>query len=67
MITLTLNGELRSLPQQQTVLDFLSERDLQPRFVVVEHNGSVLSRDRFGEVLLSEGDVVEIVHMMGGG
>ncbi len=66
-IPLTINGEPRQLGTEQTVLQFLQEREIHPQYVVVEHNGAVLPREQYGDTLLRAGDVVEIVHMMGGG
>lgn len=41
---------------------------IDPRLVVVEHNRSILrDRDEFDSLRLSNGDVVEIVHFVGGG
>jgi thiazole synthase len=33
----------------------------------VEHNGEIIKRDRLAEVRLSEGDTLEIIHVVGGG
>ena len=67
MIELTVNGESQSLGEPTTILEFLATHELQPTIVVVEHNGEIVPRDRFGEVTLQNGDVVEIVQMMAGG
>jgi sulfur carrier protein len=40
---------------------------VNPVLVAVEHNGDIVKRDRFGEVLLADGDRLEIIHMVGGG
>lgn len=67
MIRVTLNGKPRELPHECTVLALLEEREVNPVLVAVEHNGDIVQRERFGEVLLREGDTIEIVHMVGGG
>lgn len=67
MITLTLNGEERSLPGERTIQQFLEERGVKPQYVVVELNGAIVPRERYAETPLRQGDVVEMVQMMGGG
>jgi thiamine biosynthesis protein ThiS len=49
------------------VAAFIKERDLDPRFVVVELNGEPLERARYDEVELSAGDRLELVRAVAGG
>jgi thiamine biosynthesis protein ThiS len=68
MITLTVNGTPRELERNSTVAGLLGSLSIDPRLVVVEHNRSILrDRDSFGSLQLNDGDVVEIVHFVGGG
>jgi thiamine biosynthesis protein ThiS len=66
-IQVTLNGTEREVAPDLTVLGLLESLDLVPGMVVVEHNREILSRDRYGEVSVSEGDTLELVHFVGGG
>ena len=66
-MNLTVNGKPREVDGPGTVLDFLVANAVNPQLVAVEHNGVILKRERYGETKLSEGDVLEIVHMVGGG
>ncbi len=67
-VTLTVNGEDRDFPAGSSVADLLESYKLDPRLVVVEHNRSVLrNRDAYASIALTTGDVVEIVHFVGGG
>lgn len=67
-VVLTVNGEERELPAGSSVADLLRAHQLDPRMVVVEHNRVVLrDRDGYARIELSRGDVVEIVHFVGGG
>ncbi len=67
-VTLTVNGEDRDFPAGSSVADLLESHKLDPRLVVVEHNRSVLrDRDAYATIALATGDVVEIVHFVGGG
>ena len=46
---------------------FFAGRELHERLVVVERNGEIIKRAAFLEVTLEEGDLIEIVHFVGGG
>jgi len=67
-LEVTVNGDRRALPAGSTVASLLAAHDLDPRLVVVELNREILrDRERFADVALAPGDVVEIVHFVGGG
>ena len=62
----TVNGSTREV--SGSLSDLLSSLSLDPRSVVVEHNGKIIrERASLSSTALSEGDVVEIVHFVGGG
>ena len=61
------NGKSYELADDMTVADFVRQRGLDPRFVVVEHNGEALERIRYDEVRLSDGDRLELVRAVAGG
>jgi thiamine biosynthesis protein ThiS len=67
-IALTVNGAERRIPTGWTLADLLASLVLDPRVVVIEHNGIIL-RDRaaFASLPLAEDDTLEIVHFVGGG
>ena len=62
-----LNGEPLALPAPCTLTDLLIAQGLAERRVAVEVNGEIVPRGRHAEHLLADGDVVEIVHALGGG
>lgn len=66
-LTITANGEDRSIPPGTTVSEFIKMANLPPERVAVEHNGRILPRDRFAAVKLEEGDRLEVVTLVGGG
>ncbi|MEO8193146.1 MAG: sulfur carrier protein ThiS [Gemmatimonadales bacterium] len=67
-ITLTVNGAPRELAPNSTIAALLGSLGLDPRLVVVEHNRAILrDRDAYRSLDLNDGDVVEIVHFVGGG
>ena len=55
------------LEESVTILGFLEAHKLRREMVVVERNGEILSRERFEQVSVEHGDVLEIVQMMAGG
>jgi len=66
-IEITLNGEPRRVPAGLTVAALLAELGLNPGLVVVEHNREILERARLAETPVGAGDVLELVHFVGGG
>ena len=67
MISLQINGKPVELDARTSLQDYLSRLGVNPKAVAVEHNGVILERDAYPKVMLGEGDVVEIVRMVGGG
>ena len=67
-VSLTVNGEERDFPAGSSVADVLASHKLDPRMVVVEHNRAILrDRDAYSGIIVGGGDVLEIVHFVGGG
>jgi thiamine biosynthesis protein ThiS len=66
-VHITLNGEPYELDRPLSVNSLLEQLDIDPRRVAVEHNLAILKRHRFGEVIVDDGDRVEIVNFVGGG
>jgi thiamine biosynthesis protein ThiS len=62
-----LNGETRELRDGLTVAELVGELGLRARRIAVEVNLDILPRDDYGGRALRDGDVVEIVHFIGGG
>ena len=63
----TLNGRSREVPDPCTVEELILAADLDPRFVIVEHNGEPLERKRYGNVAVAAGDRLELVRAVAGG
>ena len=63
----TVNGEARDLRDGVTVDELVGDLGLQARRIAVEINLDVLPRAEYTARSLHEGDVVEIVHFIGGG
>jgi len=63
---ITLNGEPRQT-NAITIADLVRELELEPTKVAVERNREIAPRSTLGQVSISDGDVLEIVHFVGGG
>ena len=66
-ITVTVNGEQQQLAAGATVADLVATMDLQGRRVAVECNLEIVPKTEHATTLLKTGDVLEIVHAIGGG
>ncbi len=67
LIVLRVNGEERTAPGGVTLDQVLVALGYQPRLVVVEFNGSILSRQNWPSQPVVESDVLEVVTIVGGG
>ncbi|TMF38102.1 MAG: sulfur carrier protein ThiS [Chloroflexi bacterium] len=67
VISVQINGKKVELGEPTPLLVYLGRLGVDPRAVAVEHNGEIIQRSAFGDVLLRDGDRVEIVRMVGGG
>ncbi len=63
----TVNGVSREIAASTTVRGLIELLDLTGGPVAVERNGDVVPRAEHPSVALAEGDVMEIVHFVGGG
>lgn len=66
-VAIQLNGKETRFPPETTIEAFLETRALQGKLVVVEINGAIVPRPEFGSRRFAAGDVVEVVHFVGGG
>lgn len=66
-MTIILNGERREVGEGLTLAALLAEIGLRPEHVAVEVNRDLVPRARHGEAQLAEGDVLEVVTLVGGG
>jgi sulfur carrier protein len=64
---LVVNGSPREVPEGLTVSGLIEHLELTEGPVAVERNLEVVPRAEHARTVLSEGDVVEIVHFVGGG
>ena len=62
-----VNGEAKEVPEGTTVRRLVELLGLADGPVAVEKNGDIVRRAQHVSDVLLEGDVVEIVHFVGGG
>ncbi len=63
----TVNGEGQEVPVGTTVRGLIELLTLTEGPVAVERNGEVVPRAEHGSAGLAEGDILEVVHFVGGG
>jgi sulfur carrier protein len=62
-----VNGQPREISAGTSVSALLAELQLDPRFLAVERNLELVSRDAHAHTQLTEGDRIEVVTLVGGG
>ena len=61
-----INGE--KIENNEIILSsYLEENGINPQRIAVELNGEILPKSQYGDTVLKDGDVVEIVNFVGGG
>jgi thiamine biosynthesis protein ThiS len=64
---LQINGEEKRFDSPLTLAALIEGMGMKADRVAVELNRDIVSRDRWAETALSDGDKLEIVHFVGGG
>ena len=62
-----INGEDHEIAAELSLGALLEQLRIRPGRVVVERNRDIVPREAYGATLLAEGDILEIVHFVGGG
>jgi len=62
-----INGEDREIDDGLTLTALLESLQIRPGRVVVERNRDIVPRDNYNATLINDGDILEIVHFVGGG
>ncbi len=68
-MNITVNGRTRvvDVGDAPTVARVIQALGMEGKRIAVERNGSIVSRSRYDDTLLDEGDRLEIVGAVGGG
>jgi thiamine biosynthesis protein ThiS len=64
---LIVNGEPCDLEDKATISGLLAALELDDRRLGVEVNREIVPKSAYAATLLREGDLIEIVHFVGGG
>ena len=67
MLIINLNGESHEVADGTTVASLIDELGMRPELLAVERNRDIVPKAAYGEEILRDGDVVEIVTFVGGG
>jgi sulfur carrier protein len=67
VIVLQINGRKVQLEGPTALLAYVESLGISSRAVAVERNGVIIERDEYAATTLEDGDLVEIVRMVGGG
>ena len=62
-----VNGERRELPEGRTVTQVLGLLGIERARVAVERNRIIVKRADHDTTVVEDGDVLEIIHFVGGG
>lgn len=66
-ISIRINGEHRRVREGMSLAELASELGFVPEKVAVERNLEVVPRSTLANVMVEDGDELEIVHFVGGG
>jgi sulfur carrier protein len=64
---ITCNGETKEIPSNTTLVSFITDMNLNPDTVVAECDGRIIKRDEYDTLILSDGNVLELIRFVGGG
>jgi len=67
MITVTINGQPTTVAGPTTVAAYVETLPPNRRHVAVAINSEVIPRERWPDTTIDEGDIIEVVRMVGGG
>jgi len=63
---IVVNGKEEST-DQDTILNYVLEKKLEPKTVIVEYNFKIVKKDTWNDVKIKDGDNLEILNFVGGG
>jgi thiamine biosynthesis protein ThiS len=66
-MNITLNGEDIAFENSLSVVELIEHYKLNPKTVVIELNGDILEKGRYGQTQVNDNDTIEMVVFVGGG
>jgi sulfur carrier protein len=62
-----INGKVEEAQSGSRLLEIIEKKGLVEKAVVIEYNNTIPARQSWHEILINEGDNIEIVCFVGGG
>ena len=66
-MNIIVNGTSQQLASAKNLSDIVNSYCKQPKHVITELNGAIISADQWAQTSLKDGDALEIVTFVGGG
>ena len=66
-IKIKLNGKVRSVYDNYSVLDLVKNLKISLKKVAIELNQEIIDKKKINRIILKNNDKIEIVHFIGGG
>ncbi len=67
-MTLTLNNRTENFDfEVLAIAELLKLKNFTFKFLVIKINGQLIKKDKYSEAKVSDGDKVDIIHMISGG
>ena len=67
MITIKLNGKIKTIKNGMNIEKFLQEKGIKKESVVVMINENIIKNNSFGTTVINDKDEVEILRFVSGG
>lgn len=67
MITLMVNGKPRGIDCSVDLATYINSFGIDVKHLAVGYNGEIIKQERYPNIILVDGDVLEIVRPVGGG
>lgn len=64
---LLINGKKETINDEIILDDYIKSKVTNPDNVVIEYNHEIVTRDKWKEILIKDGDSIEILSFVGGG
>ena len=67
MAKIQLNGKKITIKPKITIFDLLKRFKLNNKKVAIEHNGIIVPVNNYKKKFLTDNDIIQVVHFIGGG
>ena len=66
-MNISLNGKETEIKKSMTISELIRQKNLKPEKLVIEYNREILSREKWSDTVLEDGDKIEMLGFVGGG